>query len=401
VSELHGIGSLSPDVFAASFMSLGRRIGVLVAPVFDPRRFVVIDGADVYPLDTAYGEYLACAPAARSQLLLRLLAELRGPLHAHVGACDPDALMPRLRSSAELDRLTLEQDAAHAPCAWHLAADVHLGVVVDSDEVMTTVSGEMLRTWGMAAEDLRRRAEQNLRRASTAALSELVPGLWIGPWEDGYAASRLLFAEQLAPCSGAVFAAPSRDTLFALAPDDEGAVATLMTLLERITESEHPISAELFTVQAQPGEAAELVRWRPADEALALRHHNLLRTLQVERYAQQLARLQGVVGSELHVARAELDETRAGALVSRALWTEGVPALLPEVDRLHLLSTAEDGTSSRILSARFADVVALPGVLERTAHVLARWRPRRFPSDEELDAIAVSVARDEATLSLR
>jgi hypothetical protein len=126
-------------------------------------------------------------------------------------------------------------------------------------------------------------------------------------------------------------------------------------------------------------------------------HRRICVDHRVRRYAEQQWLLQEAVGDDWYVATAELDETKHGTLTTRALWTEGVSAILPEVDRLHLLSTMKDGTSSRLVVADFSDVCDLDGVLEKTEQLLSRWRTKRFPTDDELAEIAVPVARDPGT----
>ena len=129
-------------------------------------------------------------------------------------------------------------------------------------------------------------------------------------------------------------------------------------------------------------------------------HRNLVTQERMARYAEQQRPLQESVGEDVHVARAEADEAPDGLLVSRALWTQRVDTLLPEVDRVHLLETYPDGTSSRMWVVRLEDLLARPDALRRARTHLPRWRTHAFPPQETLRRIATPLERDRRTAEL-
>ncbi len=404
MSSVLGIGGLSRASFAELFIDLGVREGLLGAPVLDAARFVVVDHGSrslEYPLEELYQQYLRVPPRARRYQLLRALdaggaaSRVRAPEYGAVA----DRLLPRLRSRAQLDLASLdEHNRGRVPrgAFQHVVGDVFATLVIDGEHTMTSVTHPMLAAWGCSFEEALRVAVDNLAKRSKAALVPLSVGLWMAPWDDANAASRVLLTDCLRATAEPVVALPGRDTLLVADGNNDEALARLVSLKGEVADSGRRLTEQLFALTDTRLSPFAL----PAEHPARLRQERAVAVERARSYEAQQWLLQEAVGDEWYVATAELDETREGGMSSRALWTEGVRALLPEVDRLHLLSARADGTSSRIVVASTALVVALDGVLERTDHLLPRFRTLRFPTDAEIDAVAIPLSRDPATASV-
>lgn len=398
---LGGIGEMSRLRFAELYIELGRREGILLDARLDEVRFVVTHRGQEHPLQVVYERFLALPARSRRYFLMRVLRGAGGvpavkvPSYADVA----HRLLPRLRSAAYLDLVALDDknrgravQSVHEP----FAGELFVTVVIDGDDSMTTVTRPMLDAWGLDLSEVKRDAIDNLARVSTEPLGQLAAGFWMGPWDDAYAASRALLSSALNVCARPVVALPNRDTLLVADADVDDGLAAMVSLLESVAERGHALTRRLFTV-----EDGRLVDWElPHDHPSRLLHRRLAVSERVRSYSEQQWILQEAVGDDWYVATAELDETRDGAVTSRALWTEGVQALLPDVDRLHLLSASSDGTSSRMVVASMEDVRALDGALEPTDNLLARFRTVRFPTDAEIREIATPVAKDPGTAAV-
>ena len=200
-------------------------------------------------------------------------------------------------------------------------------------------------------------------------------------------------------------AVPDRDTMLVADANEELAVEALVLGIQRTAEDGLPITCSIYRWrQADPSHGLAACKLEPFSlpdaHPAAVIHHNLLTEERLQRYAEQHWPLQEVVGDELYVASAEADEAPDGMQVSRALWTERVDTLLPEVDRIHMLETLPDGSSSRMWVADFDALRSLPDALIRARCHLPRWRTARFPSASELRAVANPLERDKRTAEL-
>ena len=396
-----GIGEMSPAAFAAHYIDVGVEAGVLIAPRLDEDRFVVVDGDTEHDLAPLYERYLAMPARSRRYFLLRAMRG--GALTPHPVerpyAEVASRLLPRVRSAAFLE-CSLLDDANRGRPPQHiyapLSGDLHVCVVVDGDDTMTAVTHMMLAHWDMSFEELRTQALRNLAAKDAEPLGMLSPGLWMGPWEDSYAASRIMMLDALRVCDAPIVAVPNRDTILVADRHNDAALGAMVSLIESVSDQPYPVSKRLYRLVGDT-----LFDWTlPSTHSASSRHRRLCMGERVRHYGDQAWLLQEAVGPDWYVATAEMDENSDGTLSSRALWTEGVRALLPEVDRLHLLTAMADGTSSRLMVAEFGDVCDLDGVLVKTDNLLPRWRTARFPTDQELRAIAMPVARHPGTTSV-
>jgi hypothetical protein len=297
-------------------------------------------------------------------------------------------LRPRLRSDAWLDRRQLA--ARHRGQALDtsfltLAPDLHLSLVVDEEDRMLGVDQEALDSWGVSFDRAAQTAIGNLRRRSDPPYIELAPGLWLAPFEDGYASSRLLCAPPLA--HRLVAAIPDRDTLLLADPSHPRALEALSHAAEAI-DPETPLTERLYHLK--PGRIESIASYQlPSDHPAASLVERRLIAERIGRYQEQRGPLQQVVGDGVYVASAQLARRpSAGGLGTFALWAEPVRTLLPEVDDVHLLETGA-ANDQRLWVASFERLRELPGAIERTDCKVARWRTARFPSSAELHHIAM------------
>jgi hypothetical protein len=319
-------------------------------------------------------------------------------------------LMPRLRSGAYVDRLALEALKLEQPnlrCHMQLTDGVHITLVIDDDDSMTHVTTRMLNAWGRSFHEACARAIVNLATSSKERVLSVSDGVWVAPWQDAYAASRVLLGPRaLLGRDELVVTMPDRDTMLIADPNIALALEAMVLGIEETSDDGLPITRRIFNWRtASDGLSitpAELSPYQlPSGHAASVIHRNLVTAERLERYAEQHWPLQAVVSDDdLYVASAESDEAPDGLLVSRALWTQGVDTLLPEVDRVHMLETDDSGMSSRMWVAPFEHLAELPNLISRHRCHLARWRTERFPTQDEIRLIANPIERDTTTAAL-
>jgi hypothetical protein len=306
-------------------------------------------------------------------------------------------LRPRLRGAAFLDLRTLET-AAHqqglTPAAQEIAPGLYTTLVIDGEQSMTSVSHEMLARWGKSFEEADERARQNLSAISHDDFFEAAEGVWLAPWDDAYAASRLLLPHVLSRVAvDPLVAIPNRDTLL-VAQRSPSAIGALVDAIDDLSEPDsYTITRRIFSLSGTTLEPFDLDATHPS----AVSHHNGYVRELVRDYGEQQAALSHSLDETVYAASIAADEGRDGRLSTRALWTRGVDTLLPQVDRVHLMWPEErDGEpiSSRIWVTSWAALAAMEGALTPTRHRLPRFRTGVFPEGAALERCAVPVEHD-------
>jgi hypothetical protein len=306
-------------------------------------------------------------------------------------------LRPQLRSDAWLDRRELaaerrgqRADGSHRRLSSRPDADLHVTLVVDAEETMTAVSERMIERWGVSFDRACRRALINLAQRSREPYLPVGPGLWLAPWEDGYASARVLCASP--PLADAVVALPDRDVLLVADPSRTESLEALAFALEGL-DRPHPLTERLYRIRQLDDGTVLTPYVPPADHPAVQAFGDRLTTQSVQDYAAQRRWLEDLVGETTYVASARSLRLH-GELTTYALWTRDVPALLPDVERVHLLETGPDG--DRLWSTDLDRLRRLPGCLNRYPTRLSRWRTGRFPNAEELRRIATPLESDPA-----
>ena len=96
---------------------------------------------------------------------------------------------------------------------------------------------------------------------------------------------------------------------------------------------------------------------------------------------------------DIFIASCTLMQKDDGPLTSYSVWTENVDTLLPQSESVVLLY--RDGEKNWHTRLAWSTVLEQFGALmERTDHVPARWRVRRFPERSALHALAATASLD-------
>lgn len=300
---------------------------------------------------------------------------------------------PRLQQQVDGD--DSEVDFVSLP-RWELGEHLMGLLVLDEDDSVSGVSGEMIEAWGGDAAQLCGEAE--LRTAGLVGVWGIMdaedggPGRLIIPdIDEAYASSAFLCTaafEGFGLADGALACAPTRGSFFMLEPGSLKLETAFLEEIEKATEEEgHPLCP--VPLEWREG------RWHawtaPPDHPLGSRYRNLERVFLHHVYEEQkelLDRLHGARRESVFVATHVLHEVEGQAdYVSRAVWSRGVDSLLPRVDRIGFVDLKADPPIR--LQVDWADAVRITGHLMEEVPGMhpPRYAVRAFPDDGALGAL--------------
>jgi hypothetical protein len=313
-------------------------LGLRVMVHGEPRTFL---------LDAVFTETLDLAPAARAAALLRLL-RLDVEAAPAVDWAEAErrlllALRPSMHGVAEAAAA-----GGPPPLGWRFVPFVRALAALDAPDGIGLVGAPHLRGWGVGADEVRAAAERNVARLPVIAPEPYDRSrgtIWHLPERDGHEASRLLAPGWLAGFRGKVDGrpiaiVPDRTSVWIAGDARPDAVLLLADMAQRqYRSSPRRISPALYTLS----DAGHVVPYRrpghgEAERAVALGHA----TLALDEYARQrplLERRVAADGRDLFVASLEAVARQPGGIpITCAVWTEGVPTLLPAADAVVLVA---------------------------------------------------------------
>ncbi len=303
-------------------------------------------------------------------------------------------LRPVIRNLAMLEEVRLHhtrsegRDAAYEVVHRPLGKDCVVLLALDHPESTSTLTKGPEAQWEVTMDEALAIARDNLRADTPDNFEEIVPGLYIGRWNDGYDISRALLPDvlQRVPVKGRpVLMIPSNDVLLVVGDHDETALRQMVELCFKAQENGRAVSGQIFTVQEQ-----RIIPFESADDTLLARLSTLQHLmLQGAYHAQKelLDRIHEERAEDLFVATYMLYELAdsGGRTFSMCSWTQTVDSLLPKTDRVALVELGADGASNTRL-VEWAQIEAhAAGLLEAVKAYPPRYRTRGFPSREQLE----------------
>ncbi len=389
-SKIFGIGDLDGAKFTQLVAKIGVQTGRLEDPTVDPENMRIADKNGTMHLGNMYGAFKQMPRRKRlgyiNEVVLAPLPDI------------PDTweqikpmLVPVVRDGAYLTFAPLQAAIAiqkeTPPIAKRvLAPGIFETLVVDTPNKMLVVSEDRLTDWKVTFDEALDVAYSNLRRVSQDEFTPLMPGLWIAPWSDSYAAARVMLPEILQRvCTDPLVALPNRDTLLLADPRMPAAFALLVVALEKAVEDQHyAITRQIYQLENK-----KLVAFAPPSdtpEEVIKIYERLL----IEEKAMSYGREQELhkqYGTEAFYAKLMAYESKDGEIITRATWTKGVDVgYLPPAQAIQFIELDEDVTEAvRMWEVPWSTVIAEPGMLTPTNAPLPRWKMGEFPSVAWLD----------------
>lgn len=243
--------------------------------------------------------------------------------------------------------------------------------------------------WGVSIDEAFEAAEGNIR-AVGGSFEGTEGRIYVGAWDDGYAASRVVAVEMLRKLQvrgRLVVAVPNREILIVTGSGDHEALQQMGTM---IAEAENEPNFESGIVLS-----LEDAGWRPFlpredSPAWDILHRHQVASFWRD-YDEQKRLLDGLNekrGVDIHVAEYMAHEDRVTReLSTMCVWTNGVESLLPRTDAV-VFATGEPEDPEYLGSAPWERVGEVAGdLMQPTDRYPERWRVREFPSRERRDAM--------------
>jgi hypothetical protein len=362
----------------------------------DARRLVRHGTDGVLHLDNIFLEY-SQAPARRRRALLEkyvgLLASIRTEI-PKLWAAAEKRIYAVIRSRFDsigldiADRDSDRQLPQRIEFPWH--GDLVVRIAFDFGASLGQVQQDVADAWGLPREALLERAIRNLYALPRPVWEPVGPGVFQLVSAASYEESMLLrddVWERLRVAGDPVAIAPNRGVLLAAGSADSAAVEALLHEARRSLEQRPwPLDAAILT--RRDG------RWtpfEPSGRAAAL--WDLHRQICLAgAYGEQQPALQQHVGPDVWVATFGLAGRKSdpALLFSYAVWSEGVPTLLPEVEYLALSKRRTDDEVETVV-VPWAAVQSICGSrLCALREQPPRWAVDTFPNDVEWRALVAA-----------
>jgi uncharacterized protein YtpQ (UPF0354 family) len=243
--------------------------------------------------------------------------------------------------------------------------------------------------WGVSVEEAFDVAHENMR-AIGGAFEGTTGHIYVGGWDDSYAASRIVIPEMIRKLQvqgKPVVAMPNAEFLIVAGTDDE---AALLHMGKMISEAERQPKFESGIVLSLEDEG-----WRPFLPPESSDAHELLYRHRVASlwrdYDEQKRLLEKVYetrGLDIHIATFAAHEDRVTHELSTvAIWVEDVVALLPRGENVAFVRGDPDDPVVVGVAAWECVVDVAGGLLSESDLWPERWRVESFPTQEQLDAM--------------
>jgi len=388
----------TPEKFAQIAMQAARERGHPGPMEFDAPNFrVVLHGGEggAINLHNFYHDYCQASRAGRRAVVDKYS-------NLFVQAEIPDTfeearpnLLPVLRAGAFLQAAQLApQVGASSANPGFAATDFSLDTVMllawDTEHLTRILDTSQLEQWGVTAEAATAIALDNLRDLAPERFVQLGANLYASDWNDAYDSSRILLPDLIHRVAGQhpVVMIPTRGRMLLSASHNRDDLLTLLSYAQSAMATEgRRVSTAMYAFV--DGKA---VPYTPGDEEVARKQADLRRMALQEDYAEQKQLLDQQFekqGTDVFVATYMLVKGEDERIFSVSTWTAGVEALLPETDRIVLVSLDASGAAGRRWNVAWADLVAAAGhlMLRQDGYQLPRWRVSAFPDEALLAAL--------------
>ncbi|MFE8602983.1 DUF1444 family protein [Archangium violaceum] len=383
------------DAFARRAMEALRASGETRPIHYDAEGFLLRlgdkDGTTVF-LANFFDEYHAVPPEKRDEVFTRITRVRSMPgLPATLAEARPN-LLPVVRSRTFFEQLRLVMQGPPGkspPIVWKpLGGFLGVGLAFDGPDTLRYLGPDELTRWGVSFEQALGMAVENLRSRSTEPLEQLAPGTCKAPWEDSYAASRMLLDEVVRRCpvKGApVVLVPHRDLLLITGAEDEDGLNQVAALALKAVMA--PRALDGRAMRLTPAGWVPFMPERLSNAWGDFRKLELFtRARDYDEQTQQLEKFYEEKGVDLFVAAFTPYQDERGRSLSYAVWLKGVDAVLPRAEVIFFMDPALGPEAPPVGIARWEEVSRVAGKLLAPVEGLypERYRVTGFPTLEQL-----------------
>ncbi|PTL83086.1 hypothetical protein DAT35_13815 [Vitiosangium sp. GDMCC 1.1324] len=349
------------------------------------------DGTMVF-LSNFYDEYRALPPEMQDEVFTRISRVRDMPELPKTYAEARPNLLPvvRGRTFFEQLRLVVKDGAAKpVPISWKpLGPFLGVGLAFDGPDTLRYLGPDDLTRWSVSFDQALGVGLENLRQRSSEPLEQLSPGACQAPWEDNYAASRLLLDEVVRRCKvrGApVVVVPHRDLFLITGSEDEDGLHQVATKALRAMMAPRALDGRALRLAPEgwvPFMPERLSNAWPDFRKLEL----FTRARDYAEQTQGLEKLYQEKGEDVFVAAYTPYQDERGRSISYAVWLKGVDSILPRAEVIFFMDPALGEEAPPVGIARWEEVAKAAGELLVPVEGLypERYRVKGFPSREQL-----------------
>ncbi len=402
--------NVSRDEFGQLAKSFMQAQGELRPVQYDAQFFRLVIGTETGPTSFAYlgHAYDEMVEGERPERILsrRLWSSIRRDGDAPV-SLSLSRVMPRLRDLAFFSQVRRQAEleyggderAIESVLMPHQKYNDALAIQL-AYELPTSVSeleNEHLSGWKLSFNDVLKHGLDNLAARSTQAFESPGPGLYVGPWHDGFDSSRLLLTDlfsKLELKGAPVAMVPTHSILVVTGDEDAEGLLQIATWAEEALQE--PRNNTGFAFRLENG------TWQPWLPPRGTPAFLKLRMMQLQTLASLYGRQQEVLealletnGHDIFVGGLRAFRTGGGYIFTSCAWTEGVDALLPVTDRIDFVRMPPEKSSAQaqVWSTSWQAAQRIVGdLMEETGDVPVRIRASRFPTDAQLEQLAAEGA---------
>ncbi len=390
-------GRVTREKFALMVIDAMRQAGLEDPVEFDAEDFAIRVGDDrkVY-LGNAFDEYHAAPKKVRHQVIEHYAfgvfispEELTPDSFAQAA---PN-LRPVVRGRMYLEYMRMQAeidsdeyiDAPSRPIGEHFVEML----AFDMPNRILYLPASQFADWGVSTDEAYDAARENIR-AIGGSFEGTAGRIYVGAWDDSYAASRIVAPEMIGKLNvrgRPVVALPNREFLIVTGSADHEALLQMARMIGKAEGEPRFESGIVLSLEDGAWTPFLPPKDSPAYEALR-RQHVASIWRDYDEQKRLLDELNEQRGVDMYIATFMAHEDRAThELSTMAAWTEGVEALLPRADSVGF--TSGDPESAAVLGvAPWERVAEVAGdLMEPTDYYPERWRVREFPTQERLDAM--------------
>jgi len=343
------------ESFAQKVIKAARDSGFNGPLEYLPEEFRLRQGDRAYfNLHNAYRDYLQASKDLKASVLNRYLATL---LASHKGTSATfeqtrPLLRPVIRNLAMLEEIRLHHvhnegwDSPFTVAHHPLGKDCVTLLAVDYPDTTSTLTKGPQDDWNIPLNEALSIALDNLRDVTPDAFEQIIPGLYLGAWKDGYDTSRVLLPDvlQRARVKGRpVFMIPNRDVLMVTGDKDIEGLRHMIELSFEAMDKGRALSSQIYTYNEH-----KIIPFPIQEPELGARLGDLQRLMLHGFYSAQkefLDKIHEVWNEDVFVATHMLYEQpeNNGRTFSISAWTQGVATSLPKTDRVVLVQPQENG----------------------------------------------------------
>jgi hypothetical protein len=396
--EPSGEDQVTRDAFAQRAIAALRAAGEKRNIQYDAEGFLLRLGAkgdnpgETLFLGNFFDEYLAVAPEERDEVFARITRFRDRPALPKTFAEARRNLLPVVRGRTFFEQLRMVVKGGEGkpvPISWKpVGPFLGAGLAFDGPDTLQYLGPEELGRWGVSFDEAFPVALENLRQRSTEALEQLAPGTCEAPWEDNYAASRLLLEEVVRRCrvkGEPVVVVPHRDVLLITGSEDEDGLRKVAEKSLRAVMAPRALDGRAMRLTAKGW-----VPFMPERLSNAWGDFRKLELYTLARdYDEQTQRLEKLYqerGEDVFVAAYTPYQDEHGRSISYAVWLKGVDTLLPRTEVIFFMDPALGEEAHPVGIARWDEVAKVLGNLLVPVEGLypERYRVKGFPTEEQL-----------------